>query len=153
MNTKYNPDGLNDHLTSIETPEFLEEVRAVMLGSAYLVRIEKAMHDKNMSKRDLAKKLNISASFISQVFNFDKLMNFKLLARIEKTLDLDFLQMWVPFDDDDSIPQMHPTLASSQIVPRAIMVEANPVQSSISFKYHFVSSPERASDDVFGLAA
>ena len=66
------------------------EVAAHSLAGAFLVKIESALEQKQMTKKELAKKIGTSASYLSQIFYSKVLLNFKTLAKIEKALDLEF---------------------------------------------------------------
>jgi ribosome-binding protein aMBF1 (putative translation factor) len=48
------------------------------------------MEKNNWSKADLAKKLNTSKSFITQLFYGDKLINLKTLAKIQQISNFKF---------------------------------------------------------------
>ena len=67
------------------------EVAAHSLAGAFLVKIEAVLEEKKMSKKELAKKIGTSASYLSQIFYSRVLLNFKTLAKIEKALDIDFV--------------------------------------------------------------
>jgi transcriptional regulator with XRE-family HTH domain len=56
----------------------------------YLTQIEQVLDQQSMTQKDLANKIGTSASYISQFFNFNKLINFKTLAKIELALDINF---------------------------------------------------------------
>lgn len=45
---------------------------------------------KNLKRNDLAAKLGVSPSYITQLFHGDKLLNFTMLARIQKAFNLTF---------------------------------------------------------------
>ncbi|MGZ5244599.1 MAG: helix-turn-helix domain-containing protein [Bacteroidia bacterium] len=66
------------------------EVDAKILVARFLSEIQRVMIEMNISKTELAKSIGTSASFITQLFRGDKLINFKTLAKIQKTLDLTF---------------------------------------------------------------
>ncbi|MDC9715534.1 MAG: helix-turn-helix transcriptional regulator, partial [Gammaproteobacteria bacterium] len=56
----------------------------------YLIQIEQALESRSMTQKELADKIGTSASYISQFFNLNKLINFKTLAKIELALDINF---------------------------------------------------------------
>ncbi len=68
----------------------LIRVNAHSIAGQYLKQIERVLENKKLSQKDLAKKVGTSASYISQLFNDDKLPSFKMLARIELALDIEF---------------------------------------------------------------
>ena len=45
---------------------------------------------KNFKKTELASKLDVSPSYITQLFNGDKLLNFTMLAKIQKAFNITF---------------------------------------------------------------
>ena len=66
------------------------EHEAAMIMFQFLSEITKVMEDKKISKKDLAKIIGTSPSYITQLFRGDKLINFKTLAKIQKGLDTKF---------------------------------------------------------------
>lgn len=57
---------------------------AEMLHLDTMKMIEDLMKQRGMNKKDLARELNISQSFITQLFTADKLINYKLLAKMQR---------------------------------------------------------------------
>ena len=47
-------------------------------------------HMGTMKKNELAKKIGVSASFITQLFTGDKILNFPLLVKFQRALDFKF---------------------------------------------------------------
>lgn len=68
----------------------LVEVKAYLLAAKFLKQIEEALDEKNLKHKHLAEKINVSASYLSAFFNSNKLPNFKILAKIELALDIQF---------------------------------------------------------------
>jgi transcriptional regulator with XRE-family HTH domain len=64
---------------------------AHMIMFRFLSELEE-YHDsaKNLKKNELAAKLGVSPSYITQLFKGDKLLNFTMLAKIQKAFDLTF---------------------------------------------------------------
>ena len=89
MNTEFD---LQDLLRELRTPEQRIEVRAYSFLGAYMVQIEKAMEQQGLNNKQLAAKVGVNPSYISKLFNAEKLTNFKMLARIEQALGINFLQ-------------------------------------------------------------
>lgn len=56
----------------------------------FVEEIKILMDKKSMKSKDLAKKLKVSESFISQLFTGEKLLNLKLLTKIQKVFDVRF---------------------------------------------------------------
>jgi ribosome-binding protein aMBF1 (putative translation factor) len=63
---------------------------AQLLAAQFLSEIIIAMERKSLKKKDLAKMIGTSASYITQIFRGDKLINFITLAKIQTALKLKF---------------------------------------------------------------
>lgn len=57
--------------------------RARIIGYRFLSEVEKWMDETNTNQTLLAKKLGTSKSYLTQLFQGDKMPNMKLLARLE----------------------------------------------------------------------
>ncbi len=92
MTTKYTDQDAVDFFHDIFNPtgEDLINVKAYDLMGQYLTQIEQALDNQSMTQKELANKIGTSASYISQFFNLNKLINFKTLAKIELALDINF---------------------------------------------------------------
>ena len=66
------------------------EHRAHMLSYIFLSEAEKAMERKGWSKKQLAEQLGTSASYLTQLFRGDRLLNLKTIAKIEQALSLEY---------------------------------------------------------------
>lgn len=64
---------------------------AQLLSFRYLSEVERLMVERGLTKRDLAKAVGASASYITQLFRGDRLLNFDMLARLESALDVTFV--------------------------------------------------------------
>ena len=73
------------------TPEEKLEINAHKLALEFLSIAEEAMLDKGMKKKELAKLIGTSPSYITQLFIGDRKPNFSFLAKLESALDLKFL--------------------------------------------------------------
>lgn len=64
---------------------------AHMIMFRFLSELEE-FHDsaKNLKKNELASKLGVSPSYITQLFKGDKLLNFTMLAKIQKAFNITF---------------------------------------------------------------
>jgi transcriptional regulator with XRE-family HTH domain len=80
---------LRDKL-SLKTTEDRLQFETEKLNLDIIHVISTIMEKNNWSKADLAKKLNTSKSFITQLFNGDKLINLKTLAKIQQESGLKF---------------------------------------------------------------
>ena len=61
-----------------------------MMMFQFLSEVEKVMENRKINKKDLAKIIGTSSSYVTQLFRGDKLINFKTLAKIKKGLNLKF---------------------------------------------------------------
>ena len=64
---------------------------AYMIMFRFLSEIEEyQVAGKNLKKKELASKLGVSPSYITQLFNGDKLLNLTMLAKIQKAFNITF---------------------------------------------------------------
>jgi len=73
-----------------KTPEEQIEHRAHILSLIFLSEAEKAMKRKGWTRKRLAKEIGTSASYMTQLFRGDRLLNFKTVAKIERVLNMDY---------------------------------------------------------------
>ncbi len=66
------------------------ESDSLALMACFLSRIEWVLEEKATSKKALAKEINVSPSYLSQVFRGDKPLNFITLAKIQRALGIQF---------------------------------------------------------------
>ncbi len=92
MTTKYTNQETIDFFNDIFNPtgDALINTKAYDLMGQYLTQIEQALENQDMTQKQLADKIGTSASYISQFFNLNKLINFKTLAKIELALGINF---------------------------------------------------------------
>jgi len=69
-----------------------EEVKhdAYILMAWFLSEIERVQEEKGISRKELAAKINTSASYLTQVFRNDKPLNFITLAKMKRALNIRF---------------------------------------------------------------
>lgn len=79
-----------DELFNSFTKEELIDQEARLLSFHYLSAIETALEVQNLSKKALAEMVGTSPSYISQLFQGDRLPNFTILAKIQNALNLKF---------------------------------------------------------------
>jgi len=63
---------------------------AKILMFAFLDKIQQVADKKGLKRKDLAKLIGTSPSYITQLFRGDKLINFTTLARFNKALGVEF---------------------------------------------------------------
>jgi transcriptional regulator with XRE-family HTH domain len=74
---------------SSEKEELEHEARVTMFR--FLSELENIIDSGiSIKKKELAEKLGVSASYITQLFNGNKLMNFTLLAKIQEAFNITF---------------------------------------------------------------
>ncbi|MFO7891025.1 MAG: helix-turn-helix transcriptional regulator [bacterium] len=73
-----------------KTPEDKIRRKAYLLMARFLSEVETVRIERNLKKKDIARMLGISASYLSQLYNGDKLLNLETLARLQEALDIRF---------------------------------------------------------------
>lgn len=79
--------GLFDNRTEQER----RDDAAQMVSFRYLSEVERLMQERGLTKRDIAKAVGTSPSYITQLFRGDRLLNLDMLARLEAAFDVKFL--------------------------------------------------------------
>lgn len=69
---------------------------AQVLMYRFLSEVEKITDEKNISRRQLAKLLGTSPSYITQLFRGNKIMSLEFLGRIQRALNIEFKISVVP---------------------------------------------------------
>ena len=77
-------------LLSFKSEEDKIELVTKELVFSFLSEIDKAMERDNISKKELAKLIGTSASYITQLFRGDRTPNFLNIAKMKDALSLDF---------------------------------------------------------------
>lgn len=92
MTTHKKTSKLNSFWEEVFNPKggALIEVNAHLLAGQYLKQIEEVLDSENIPQKDLAQKINISPSYLSQLFCGNKLPSWKTLAKIELALNIKF---------------------------------------------------------------
>lgn len=73
-----------------ETKDEEIDSRAHIISLIFLSEAEKAMDSKGWTKKKLAQEIGTSASYLTQLFRGDRLLNLKTIARIENALNIRF---------------------------------------------------------------
>jgi transcriptional regulator with XRE-family HTH domain len=88
---KYNISRGYEHLFSFSDEKEELAYEAHMLMFRFLSEVEKIhSEDNTLKNKDLASKLDVSPSYITQLFKGDKLLNFTMLAKIQKVYNITF---------------------------------------------------------------
>ena len=88
LKNKINPEF--EDLFSFASKEEEIEHEAKMLMFQFLDKVQKIADEKNLNRKKLAKKIGTSASYITQLFRGNKLVNITTLAKFQKELDFKF---------------------------------------------------------------
>ena len=76
-------------IPSSEKERLLLEAQIIQLD--FISRLEELMRLKGIkSKKELAERLGTSPSFVTQLFSAEKLISLKLLAKLQKVLDVKY---------------------------------------------------------------
>jgi ribosome-binding protein aMBF1 (putative translation factor) len=94
MNTNYNKyeeiQSAFDQMFNNLSEEDLLDIDAKILMFRFLSLIDAKREELGWSRKDLALQIKTSPSFISQLFQGDKLINFTTLAKIQRAMGLEF---------------------------------------------------------------
>lgn len=63
---------------------------AHMISFAFLSEIEKILNDRNLKKNELAALIDVSPSFISQLYQGNKMVSTTVLAKLQKALKIKY---------------------------------------------------------------
>lgn len=72
------------------SPEEQIEHDASMLAFQFLSKVDQFLAKEGISKKELAQRINTSASFITQMFRGNRKPSWKILAKMQAELDLEF---------------------------------------------------------------
>ena len=87
---KYNIDPEFESIFTEKSKEEELEHEAKMIMFRFLNELEKLNPEKPLKKKDLAQAINTSASFITQLYRGDKLINLHTLAKIQDAYNITF---------------------------------------------------------------
>jgi len=73
-----------------KSPDQQIEHRAQMLSLIFLGKVDEALEQKGWTKKRLADEIGVSASYLTQLFRGDRMLNFKTIAKMEQALELRF---------------------------------------------------------------
>ncbi|MDZ7737882.1 MAG: helix-turn-helix transcriptional regulator [Bacteroidales bacterium] len=93
MNMKFDKNKIENSFARLfqdKTPEDKIRRKAYLLMARFLSEVEAVRIERNLKKKDIARMLGISASYLSQLYNGDKLLNLETLARLQEALDIRF---------------------------------------------------------------
>lgn len=79
-----------DAILNAPSPEIELQESAQMLMFRFLAEVEKYQVLHGLKRKDLAKKIGTSASYLTQIFRGDKPLNFLTIAKMQKELGIKF---------------------------------------------------------------
>lgn len=77
-------------LTEFENELDKQKFQTEMLHLRFIQVIITLMNERNMKRKDLAKLLNVSKSYVTQLFAAERMLNMNLLSKLEKIFDITF---------------------------------------------------------------
>lgn len=89
---------MNDFL-SFDSEKERIDFKASVIQLDILNSIQKLMDQTNMTRAELAKKLNVSPAFVSRIFSGDKLINLKTIAQFQEIFNHKFMPVFIPYPD------------------------------------------------------
>lgn len=92
MNTKSDKKVQDKFRELIKPRDHTEKIEldAMLFAAPYLEIIQDKMREDGINRKELAKEIGTSASYVTQLLNTNKMLNFTALARIAEVLELDF---------------------------------------------------------------
>jgi plasmid maintenance system antidote protein VapI len=101
-----------EDLFSFSSKEERLEHRAQMISYRILSEVEKICDEKGIKKKELAKMVDTSASYITQLFRGDKQVNTSIMAKLEEALEMMF-EVYARMDKYSHLEHMAKLLAGS----------------------------------------
>ncbi len=77
-------------LFSFDNEQDQLELEAKLIMAKFLENIQEVATQKGLKKKDLAQKIGTSASYITQLYRGNKLLNLMTLAKLQRALDIEF---------------------------------------------------------------
>jgi plasmid maintenance system antidote protein VapI len=79
-----------EHLFEFNNEEDAANHRAKIIMMKFLHEMGKSLGKQTLKKKELATILCVSPSYVTQLYNGDKLINLEMIARIEKAFGIEF---------------------------------------------------------------
>lgn len=112
-----------------------------MVSYRFLSEIERISDEKNLNRKELAKAIGTSASFITQLFRGVKIINIETIAKFQKALDVIFEIKAIPISKENAYSEplkIYEPLAM-QTLAKASIEDYKNDSSSMSGVLHFES--------------
>ena len=78
-----------DDFNNLES-QFRNRLNALVLQDRFMSEVDTLMEAHQLNKKELAKKLNVSSSYITQVFKGKKFLNFYTLSKLQEIFNIEF---------------------------------------------------------------
>jgi transcriptional regulator with XRE-family HTH domain len=101
-NVKEIVENIKHSLNTISEEDQID-IEASVLMLNFLAEIENIQKIRSIDRMSLAKSINVSPSYLTQVFSGNKPLNFKTLAKIQKALNIRFEVKTVEIKKDKNI--------------------------------------------------
>lgn len=101
-NVKEIVENIKNSLNTISEEDQID-IEASVLMLNFLAEIENIQKIRSIDRMSLAKSINVSPSYLTQVFSGNKPLNFKTLAKIQKALNIRFEVKTVEIKKDKNI--------------------------------------------------
>lgn len=88
--TMKNIENSFNELFEFEDNKDLIDVKAHVLASKFLSEILEVADKKKLNRKQLAEKIGTSASYLTQLFRGNKLINLTTIAKLQEKLDIEF---------------------------------------------------------------
>lgn len=96
-----------DKALKFENEEDRIEVKASFIQMDILDEVRKLMEERKISRTELAKRLNKSKSFVSQLFSGDKALNLKMIAQFQEIFNVKFIPTFKDYSEYSSAVKFH----------------------------------------------
>ncbi len=107
MSTNWNnKDNIEKAFQEILTPASYEEKiedEARLIMARFLSEVEKKYKEKGWRRKDLAKKIGTSPSYITQLFRGTKLINLEMIAKMQDALNIKFNIQSMDLDKESAL--------------------------------------------------
>jgi len=90
MNSNENIENRLKKLLKIKNKNEKDQLITEMIHLKFMNELALLMDQKSINKSQLAKELNVSKSYITQLFTADKILNLKLISQIQDAFNITF---------------------------------------------------------------
>lgn len=120
LNKKYKIASEFEGLFEFESPQEEFEHEKTLLSLKFLSEVQTILESESLTKKELAQMLETSASYITQLYKGDRLVNMAILAKIQEKLDIVFEIKAIPNKMDyASVGRDYPFIYTAIIVKKS----------------------------------